>query len=185
MDTSAIKPLQRNFALNPQRGATSLFVTLVVLLVVMLLGVTAALLSGTQFKLAANLQGENTAFNNAESAIAVAQTWLKTGNNSANPGFTTYNSGTTPWLYPSTQPADPLASTWTWSDSNSLAVNSSQRYIIQKVGQNLKAPGNPEIGGAPMSCGDRVDMFRISAFATGAKGTTKLMQTTYTGSPTC
>jgi Tfp pilus assembly protein PilX len=45
----------------------------------MLLGVTAALLSGTQFKLAANLQGENTAFNNAESAIAVAQTWLKTG----------------------------------------------------------------------------------------------------------
>jgi hypothetical protein len=25
-----------------------------------------------------------------------------------------------------------------------------------------------------MSCGDRVDMFRISAFATGAKGTTKL-----------
>jgi hypothetical protein len=33
MDKSAIKPPQRNLALNPQRGATSLFVTLVVLLV--------------------------------------------------------------------------------------------------------------------------------------------------------
>ena len=96
MDKSPMQHLQRNLALNPQRGATSLFVTLVVLLVVMLLGVTAALLSGTQFKLAANLQGENTAFNNAESAIAVAQTWLKTGTNSANAGFTTYNSATTP-----------------------------------------------------------------------------------------
>jgi Tfp pilus assembly protein PilX len=183
MDKSLIKHRQRNFALNPQRGATSLFVTMVVLLVVMLLGVTAALLSGTQFKLAANLQGENTAFNNAESAVAVAQTWLKTGTNSGHAGFTTYNSATTPWLYPSTQAVDPM--TMTWSNSNSLAVNGSQRYIIQKIGQNMKAPGNPEIGGAPMSCGDRVDMFRISAFATGAKGTTKLMQTTYTGTATC
>src|SRR4051794_6705091 len=120
MDKSAIKPLQRNFALNHQRGVTSLFVTLVVLLVVMLLGVTAALLSGTQFRLAGNLQSENTAFNNAESAIAVAQTWLKTGTNSANAGFTTYSSATTPWLYPSAQPVDPM--TMTWSDSNSLAV---------------------------------------------------------------
>ena len=61
-----------------QRGASSLFITVILVLVVMLLAVTAAVLSSTQFKLAGNLQYENVAFNLAEGALASAESWLST-----------------------------------------------------------------------------------------------------------
>ena len=61
-------------------------------MVVMLLAVTAAVLSNTQFRLAGNLQFENIAFNLAEGAIAAAENWLSTGTNAKNGGFTTYST---------------------------------------------------------------------------------------------
>ena len=51
-----------------QRGASSLFLTVILVMVVMLLAVTASVLSNTQFRLAGNLQFENVAFNLAEGA---------------------------------------------------------------------------------------------------------------------
>ena len=83
-----------------QRGASSLFITVILVLVLMLLAVTAAVLSSTQFKLAGNLQYENIAFNLAEGALASAENWLSTkdGNgtytNARNANFTTYTAGT-------------------------------------------------------------------------------------------
>jgi len=53
-----------------QRGASSLFLTVILVMVVMMLAVTAAVLSNTQFRLAGNLQFENIAFNLAEGAVA-------------------------------------------------------------------------------------------------------------------
>lgn len=91
--------VEHRLDIRRQRGMASLFVTMIVLLVVMLLGVTAAFLSSTQFKLSANLQLENAAFNLAEGANNAAQAWLITNNNWKNAAFTTY-VGATPWLYP-------------------------------------------------------------------------------------
>jgi Tfp pilus assembly protein PilX len=75
--------------LYKQRGASSLFLTVILVMVVMLLAVTASVLSSTQFRLAGNLQFENIAFNLSETAVASAENWLSTGANAKNDGFTT------------------------------------------------------------------------------------------------
>ena len=96
MTLQATKPL-----MNRQRGAAQLFVTVVLLMVVMMLGITAIIVSTTQFNLAGNLQLENIAFNLAEGSSATAENWLSdpAAGNSTNVGFTTYSTGT-PYLYP-------------------------------------------------------------------------------------
>ena len=184
MTLQARKPL-----ISRQRGAAQLFVTVVLLVVVMMLGITAIILSTTQFNLAGNLQMENIAFNLAEGSVATAESWLSdpaaTPSNSADPGFTTYSTGT-PYLYPIgylaslSPPRDPL--TMAWSDSNSRAVNGddTRRYLIEQIGANNQV-FNAELngGGRPLSGCQRADLFRITARGTSAKGTTKLVQSAF------
>lgn len=177
----------RGYGISRQRGASALFVTVVLVLVVMLLGVTAAVLSNTQFKLAGNLQFENVAFNLAEGTLAPAESWLSTGTNSKDDGFTTYSSGNYryPIGYLATNNYDPL--TMTWSDSNTLAVggNDGQRYLIEKFGADNQPLGTGmEAGGRPLTGCQKVDVFRISARGATVKGTTKFAQTVY-GVPSC
>jgi len=176
-----------------QRGASSLFITVILVLVVMLLAVTAAVLSSTQFKLAGNLQYENIAFNLAEGALAPAENWLSTQDaagsyaNAKNAAFTTYVSGG--YFYPigylAANSLDPL--TMTWTDSNSAKVNGSdtQRYLIEKYGADNQPLGTGmDSGGRPLTVCQKVDVFLISTRGTSAKGTTKLVQTTYSV-PSC
>jgi len=165
-----------------QRGVTALFVTLVVLLVMMVLGISAALLSGTQFKLAGNLQYENAAFNLAEGSTASAQNWLTTGTNFKQAGFTTYSAGATPYLYPiGSFTSNPL--TMTWNDTNSRTVNGddSQRYLIQKLASCQVTLGSESsVGGRVKAPIERADLFRVTARGTSVKGTNRILQTTYT-----
>ena len=60
----------------------------------MMLGITAMILSTTQFNLAGNLQLENIAFNLAEGSSATAESWISdaAGANPLNAGFTTYST---------------------------------------------------------------------------------------------
>lgn len=60
---------------NAQRGST-LIISLIILIILMLLGVTAMNTSDTQYKMAANLQFESAALNNAETAINTAEATL-------------------------------------------------------------------------------------------------------------
>lgn len=183
-----MNPYPRGIAAGRQKGASSLFITVILVLVVMLLGVTAAVLSSTQFKLAGNLQYENIAFNLAEGALASAENWLSTGTNSRNAGFTT-RSTDTPQLYPigylATNGIDLL--TMAWSDTNSLAVggDDTRRYLVEKYGADNQPLGTGlDSGGRPLTGCQKVDVFRISTRGTSAKGTTKLVQTTYSV-PSC
>ena len=73
-----------------QRGAT-LVIALLILVLIMMIGITAVSTSDTQFKLAGNLQFEDSALNNAETAVAAAENWLSNGTNFSNAGFTTDN----------------------------------------------------------------------------------------------
>jgi len=170
---------------NRQRGASSLFLTVILVMVVMLLAATAAMLSNTQFRLAGNLQFENIAFNLSESAIASAENWLSSGTNAKNDGFTT-RSNSTPALYPiGNLTADPL--TMTWADTNSTVVDSdeSKRYLIQKYGADNQPLGTGlDTGGRPLTGCQKVDVFLISARGTSARGTSKSVQTTYSV-PSC
>jgi Tfp pilus assembly protein PilX len=175
----ARKPL-----IHGQRGVAQLLVTVVLLIVMMMLGITAMILSSTQFNLASNLQLENIAFNLAEGGSATAESWLSdaAGANSINPGFTTYSTGT-PYLYPigylATNNIDPL--TMTWVDSNSLAVNGddTRRYLIEKIGANNFVPNADVAQTHGLHGCQNADLFRITGRGTSAKGTTKLVQSNF------
>lgn len=168
-------------AIGRQRGATVLFVTVVVLLITMVLGITVGLLSGTQFKLAGNLQHENVAFTRAEGSTATAQSWLTTGANFKNPGFAAYAGATTPHLYPiGGFTGDPLA--MTWNDGNSLAIggDDAQRYFIEKIAACQSALGSSAGRGGRINAPiDRADLFRVTARGQSVKGTTKFVQIIY------
>ena len=171
-----------------QRGVSTLFITVILVLVVMLLAVTASVLSNTQFKLAGNIQFEHVAVSRSERAIATAENWLRTGANGKNVSFTTFSTDT-PYLYPigylATNNLDPL--TMTWSDSNSLAVsgNDNRRYLIEKYGSDNQPLGTGlDDHGRPLTGCQKVDVFRISSRGLSAKGTVKFLQTTYSV-PSC
>ena len=184
----------RKPGIGRQRGASSLFITVILVLVVMLLAVTAAVLSSTQFRLAGNLQYENVAFNLAEGALASAESWLSTPDgggsyaNAKSAAFTTYSTDV-PHLYPigylATNNIDPL--TMTWSNSNSFAVggDDTQRYVIEKYGADNQPLGTGlDSGGRPLTGCQKVDVFRITTRGTSVRGTAKLVQTTYSV-PSC
>jgi Tfp pilus assembly protein PilX len=187
--TSPMTPSMNRRGPGRQRGASSLFLTVILVMVVMLLAVTSAVLSSTQFRLAGNLQFENVAFNLAEGAIASAENWLSTGTHGKSDGFTTYSSSTTPQLYPlgytTTYSIDPL--TMTWADTNSLKVDTAgdQRYIVEKYGADNQPLGTGlDTGGRPLTGCQKVDVFLISALGKSARGTSKAVQTTYSV-PSC
>jgi len=179
----------RKFGPQNERGASSLFLTVILVMVVMLLAVTASVLSTTQFRLAGNLQFENIAFNLAETAVANAESWLGTGTNAKSGGFTTRAADTAPAIYPigylATNSIDPL--TMTWANTNSLVVDSDEnkRYLIEKYGADNQPLGTGlDSGGRALTGCQKVDVFLITARGLSARGTTKSIQTTYSV-PSC
>jgi Tfp pilus assembly protein PilX len=183
-----MNPCAKGSGAGRQRGASSLFITVILVLVVMLLAVTAAVLSSTQFKLAGNLQYENIAFNLAEGALASAENWLSTGTNGKNAAFTT-RSTDSPELYPigylAANSLDPLTMAWTDSNSAKVGGSDTQRYLVEKYGADNQPLGTGlDSGGRPLTGCQKVDVFRISTRGTSAKGTTKFVQTTYSV-PSC
>ncbi len=186
--TRQLQPRSDPGVLARQRGASSMFITVVLVLVVMLLAVTAAMLSNTQFKLAGNLQFANQAFNLGEGAVATSENWLATGTNVKNPRFTTYATDA-PYLYPigylAANNLNPM--TMAWSNANSFAVggNDDQRYLIEKYGADNQPLGTGlDAGGRPLTGCQKVDVFRISTRGASAKGTVKFHQTIYSV-PSC
>lgn len=174
--------MHRHSAYSPptrQCGAT-LVIALLVLVLIMMLGIAAVNTSDTQFKLAGNLQFEDSAMNNAETAVAAAESWLATGTNHANAGFTTANAANTPQLVPSTGMPSPLS--MTWGDANSLAVagNTSQRYFIQllSVGNTLQG-SSQVVGGRKNTVCNKVNTYQVTARGASARGATKFVQTYY------
>lgn len=169
--------------LHAQRGA-SLPIALVVITVLMLTGIAAFYSSGTQFRLAGNLQYQNAALNQAETAVAAAESWLGTATNFQNTGFTTYNNSASPYLYPTgyltSNSMDPL--TMAWTDSNSIKVDSTgnQRYLIEMLAQNKRLAGSDvSIGGRTSTGCSAVNLYRISARGAAARGAAKTVQSAY------
>ena len=167
-----------------QRGAAQLFITIALLVVIMMLGITATIMSSTQYKLAGNLQFESVAFDKAESAAAVALNWLANSSNAQS---------TEPWvassakyLYPISSAPDPFS--MNWDDQDSLAIgDGSQRYIVQQIAFGTQLAGTSLArGDVCNSSGEGGgDVYRITARGTSAKGTTKIVQTNFFVSRQC
>jgi Tfp pilus assembly protein PilX len=168
-----------------QTGST-LIISMILLVIVMMLGITAMVTSNTQFKLSGNLQFEDSAMNNAETAVTTAENWLSTGTNYSNAGFTTYSAGTAQ-LHPISHLAglappanDPL--TMTWSDGNSVMVNanSQQRYLIELISRNSRLLGSsPIVGGRTSTACNQVNTYQITGRGLSARGATKYVQSYY------
>ena len=169
--------------LHTQRGA-SLAIALVVITVLMLSGVAAFYSSGTQLRLAGNLQYQNAALNQTETAVATAESWIATGANFQAAGFTTYSTAVTPHLYPvgylAANSIDPL--TMTWSDTNSLKVDTTgnQRYLIELLASNKRLMGSDlSIGGRSSAGCSTVNIYRITAHGASARGAAKTVQSAF------
>lgn len=159
-----------------QRGA-SLVMSLIILVVLMLLGVSALMVSNTQSKLAGNLQFQTLAMFEAESALAQAENWLAQPANTAS--LATF--GTVAGLYASGSNVNPL--TMTWNDTNSIKVDSAgnQRYIIELYAQNRVLPGN-----SVATCGyampgpcPNVNLYQTTARGVSQLGASKHVQSLF------
>ena len=174
-----------NFALPGKQTGSALIVSLIILIIVMLMGVMAMTTSDTQYKMAGNLQFQDAAMNNAETAISFAEKWLSSGPNFVSGGFTTYDSAT-PYLYPPVTAIDPL--TMTWDDSNSIQItdpvttlqNPSQRYLIQRMSTNNVLIGSSSSsGGRTSTACNKVNTYRIYARGTSVRGASKIIESYY------
>ena len=179
-----------------QRGAT-LVVALLILVLIMMIGITAVSTSNTQYKLAGNLQFEDSALNNAEAAVTAAENWLATGLNYDNPAFTAVAASTdpdpgpdpaTPQLLPRTSvPAvrderDVRGFSISWDDTNSLDVRGDevQRYYIELISQNNRLQGSSQVVGGRASSGcNQVNTYLITGRGASARGAVKFVQSYY------
>lgn len=168
-----------------QRGST-LVISLIILIILMLLGVTAMVTSNTAFKLAGNLQFENNAMNSAEATLSQVENWLATGSIPSNhvdflatPPVTASTTG----RYPIRSGVDPA--NMTWDDTNS-AVTGQGRYIVELMSSNNVLIGSSVTIGGPLSYAcNRVNTFRISARGASARGAAKIVQSYYSVLSTC
>ena len=157
-----------------QRGS-SLVVTMIMLIVLMLMGVTAVVVSNAQYRMAGNLQFQNLAMNSGESALAQAESWV--GANFNNAGFSARVLG---GLYPAGSNPDPY--TMPWDNDTSVRVDDSQRYMIEMLGPDRVLPsnsvGNCNVYGAAGPC-PKVNIYRVTARGTSIRGSVKLVQSIF------
>ena len=169
--------------LRKRERGISLVTTLVMLLAVMVLGLSAITISKSQFMLAGNLQFQSGALNEAEAATVAAEQWLSSGTNSLNAGFTTFNASAG-YLYPigymTANSIDPL--TMTWSTTNSIQVGSitTQRYLIEFIAKDKTLiPTGLAVGGRSSSGCNKTNVYRIISQGGSARGSSRMVQSIY------
>jgi type IV pilus assembly protein PilX len=171
-----------------RQGGATLVIALLILVLIMMIGITAVSTSNTQYKLAGNLQFEDGAMNNAEAAVSAAENWLITSTSAVPPvphyldgGFTT--AGVTTGLLPVTpvvSNATLLSMTWTDSNSQVVAGNSAQRYIIQLMATNSLLTGSSAVVGRQgAAVCNKVNNYLITGRGTSHRGATKFVQSFY------
>jgi type IV pilus assembly protein PilX len=168
-----------------QQGAT-LVIALLILVLIMMIGITAISTSNTQYKLAGNLQFEDGATNNAETAVTTAENWL------VNPAVKNWNddgfklTGTAkPELIPF-DPATPrpanrdatlLAMDWTDNNKSLSVAGNTQRYVIEKLSQGNRLAGSDVgVGGRASAGCNLVNTYLITGRGTGGRGAVKFVQ---------
>lgn len=170
---------------HTQRGST-LVISLIILIVLMLLGVTAMVTSNTAYKLAGNLQFENNAMNSAEATLSEVEKLLETGGidyNHADFFATPPVTASITGRYPISSGIDPM--NMNWNNTNSAATTQG-RYIIELMSTSNVLIGSSVTVGGPLSYAcNRVNTYRISAHGTSARDASKIVQSYYSVLTTC
>ena len=176
-----MRPIQKLHFVNHAQRGTALVMTLVILLLLTMLGITAINTSTLEERMAGNTKDQNLSFQAAETALRAAENWVQ-----STTAATQLNTNNASGIYDSTiAAATDLWDVIDWSSTNNLVaypnlpggpavtgglneVNDQPKYIIEKI--NIE----------PLSPGTRITV-RITARGTGASDTTvSMVQSTYT-----
>jgi len=162
---------------HSQRGAV-LIVSLLILLIMTIMGVSAMQSSTLEEKMASNERDRNVAFQSAEVGMRQAQTYIDSL--ATTGGFTDANG-----LYSSIatepDPLDPNVNFWDPNNSanyrtgNAPGNSAGVQYFITRVGM-VKESDSLEI---PPSVVNEVTIFRIVARGQGASGSEVLLRSYY------
>ena len=162
---------------HTQRG-TALVMTLVILLLLTMLGITAINTSTLEERMAGNTKDQNLSFQAAETALRAAETWVQ-----STIVATALNTNNANGIYDPSITTTDIWDSVNWSSTNVVTypgvpgtpatgglaeVDTQPKYIIEKVSTEALSPGT------------RITV-RISARGTGASDTTvSMVQSTYT-----
>jgi len=166
---------------NRQRGV-ALFISLVLLLVLTIAGVSAVQTTSLEERMARNTHDSLLAFQSAESALREAEGWIIANVNST----AQFSDGGTNGLWTSA-PYDEADQRWEediWADGNaqSIAVASAvdgvsaqPRFIVEWVA-TVQRDENPNLLGSSYSAVfDRIEIFRITSRGVGATPNARVM----------
>lgn len=163
-----------------QTGAT-LIVSLLILLVMTLLGVTAMQTNILEEKMSGNSKDMSLSLQAAEAALREAEAYVET---IVSPAAAF--DGSTDWLYPDDTNVDVYAdATWTTARSYQAGditnVTTRPKYIIELVGEIGDATTDINVTGYGESSGaGSVNSFRVTARGTGGSNdTVTLLQAYY------
>lgn len=166
-----------------QRGAT-LIISLLLLMVLTLIGVTAMRTTTLEEKMAGNMRDQNIAFQAAEAALRAGENWL--AQQTTEPA-THGNCAAAPcdqvWVLNTPNQGDFLDTQWwkattqaqTYSDATLTDVKTPPQYFVEHytlIADSLVVGQGPKTGR---------DIYRITARGTGGTDNAQaILQTTYT-----
>lgn len=163
-----------------RHDGSALIVSLLILVVMTLIGVTAMSTSGLEERMAGNARDEQVAFQSAEIALRGGEAFISGIASTA--GFDGTNG-----LYPAGSSLDISPSSSIWTGSNSVvysgplgAEKSPPRYVIEVLG--AEGNGDVNMGGYGVSSGvGAPTAFRVTARGTGISDTSTVILQTYYG----
>jgi type IV pilus assembly protein PilX len=155
-----------------QRGS-ALIISLLILIVMTLIGLTGISSSSLEEKMAGNTRDQALAFQAAEAALRAGEDYFNNTIVSVNTAF----NGETAWLYPQNSVPD-LLSDDTWDTAESYAgdiagVQDQPKYIIELLGRVTDPSSNITIENYAGSNGaGDIIAARVTARAVGGTGNT-------------
>ena len=180
MQNTSKRVTSRKF--NNRQQGVALFISLVLLLVLTIAGISAVQTTSLEERMARNTHDTLLAFQSAESALREAEGWLIANINST----AQFSDAGTDGLW-TTSPYDEAAQRWEediWADGSalSIAVDSTvdgvatqPRFIVEWVA-TVQRDENPNLLGSSYSAVfDRIEIFRITARGVGATPNARVM----------
>lgn len=171
--------------LQSRQQGVALFISLVLLLVLTIAGVSAVQTTTLEERMARNSHDSMMAFQSAESALRQAETWMETNVN-AVAIFT--DAGTNGlWTAAPFDETDRWMNAAVWSGAQSVVVPvdvpdvaQQPRYIIEWLATVERTEGGAMLSSSYQSVMDRIEVFRITARGVGGSTNSQvILQSTY------
>ena len=145
----------------PQQGI-SLVMSLVMLLIMTIVGISAMNISISNLKMTGGIQQQSFVSNSSEESLLIGE--KQAGNPPASFAFITNQVN----FYD--EPA------WT---SATNATTAGSQYIVEYLGKRIKNGGDVTTGGGTVAPGDSIHVYRVTARSIAGNNTTRMFQSFY------